>query len=51
MKALVITDDSGLVRAVGLIEEAYEKDFELLHPDNAVDYQEMIDALNNYGVK
>jgi hypothetical protein len=40
-----------LVKAVGLIEEAYEKDFDLLHPDNALDYKEMIDALNDYGVK
>jgi hypothetical protein len=40
-----------LEKAVGLIEEAYEKDFNLLHPDNAIDYKEMIEALNEYGVK
>jgi hypothetical protein len=40
-----------LEKAVGLIEEAYDKDFNLLHPDNAIDYKEMIGALNDYGVK
>jgi len=39
-----------LARAVGLIEEVYEKDFNLLHPDNAQDYREMVQALNDYGL-
>lgn len=38
-----------LEKAVGVIEEAYEKDFQLLHPDNSLDYKEMIEALNEYG--
>lgn len=39
-----------LQKAVGAIEEIYEKDFDLLHPDNALDYKEIIDALNDYGI-
>ena len=39
-----------LEKAVGIIEEVYEKDFNLLHPDNAHDYKEMIQALNEHGI-
>lgn len=39
-----------LAKAVGVIEEVYEKDFNLLHPDNALDYREMVQALNDYGL-
>lgn len=38
-----------LSRAVATIEEVYEKDFELLHEDNAYDYREMIETLNRNG--
>lgn len=38
-----------LSRAVATIEEVYEKDFELLHEDNAYDYKEMIETLNRNG--
>lgn len=38
-----------LEKAAGMIEEVYEKDFNLLHPDNALDYQEIIGVLNEYG--
>jgi hypothetical protein len=39
-----------LVKAVGLIEEAYERNFELLHPDNSLEYKEMIEVLNKHGI-
>lgn len=38
-----------LIKAVATIEEVYEKDFELLHEDNAYDYKDMITVLNQYG--
>jgi hypothetical protein len=40
-----------LKKAVGALEEVYEKDFNLLHPDNAIDYREMIEALNQHGIE
>lgn len=40
-----------LTKAVATIEEVYEKDFDLLHEDNAIDYKDMVEALNQYGVK
>lgn len=39
-----------LEKAVGIIEAVYEKDFNLLHPDSAHDYKEMIQALNEHGI-
>lgn len=40
-----------LEKAVGVIEEVYEKDFHLLHIDNALDYKEIVEGLNEFGVK
>ena len=40
-----------LEKAVGVIEEVYEKDFHLLHMDNALDYKEIVEGLNDFGVK
>ena len=37
-------------KAVGTIEEVYEKDANLLHKDNAFDYHEMIQILNEQGI-
>ncbi|MGK7396344.1 MAG: hypothetical protein ACNS62_17335 [Candidatus Cyclobacteriaceae bacterium M3_2C_046] len=36
-------------KAVGMMEEVYDKDFDLLEIDNADDYREMIETLNQYG--
>ena len=40
-----------LEKAVGVIEEVYEKDFHLLHMDNALDYKEIVEGLNEFGIK